>query len=145
MPFKNDIYISYHWKTQENVKPLYEMLTSQHFKTWMGIQSCNSKFLSLQTESAKAITSSRVVICCITRAFSESANCCREMAYAYLLKKPLIVLMFENLKMQELGKIRFFFTQEDKISLFNASEKAWSEALRIEMIKKIEKYYNWKL
>jgi hypothetical protein len=53
--------------------------------------------------------------------------------------------MFENLKMQELGKIRFFFTQEDKISLFNASEKAWSEALRIEMIKKIEKYYNWKL
>jgi len=50
---------------------------------------------------------SSVVLCCINKKYTESKNCVREITFADQISKPLEILMFEKLKVDETGEIGF--------------------------------------
>jgi hypothetical protein len=53
------------------------------------------------------IRNSSVVLCCITKKYTESKNCVREITFADQYSKPLEILMFERLNIDEIGEIGF--------------------------------------
>jgi len=53
------------------------------------------------------ISCSSVVLCCITKKYTESKNCVREITFADQISKPLEILMCEKLKVDEIGEIGF--------------------------------------
>ena len=56
------------------------------------------------------IRCSSVVLCCITKKYTESKNCVREITFADQISKPLEILMCEKLKVDEIGEIGFIIT-----------------------------------
>ena len=67
--------------------------------------------LFLKIGIIKGMQASTLVICCITKAYTDSPNCIREMNYAdATLKKPLEILMFEKLNIAEIGGVGFIIT-----------------------------------
>jgi hypothetical protein len=114
----NDLFISYQWGSQESVKNLYEFLKSKKYKTWMDINRLDAGGLGLNNQLSQAIKSSRVVICCITKAYDKSENCKLEINWAKQNKKPLIILMFEDVPVEQLDNVGFIITPLLRINLF---------------------------
>jgi hypothetical protein len=126
-----DVFLSYQWDIKDSVKMLYTQLTKTHgLRCWMddfemGSGSLNeSKFIYFECEGLlltyifdidfltqlgiiNGITNSSVVLCCITKKYTESKNCVREITFADQSSKPLEILMFERLKVNEIGEIGF--------------------------------------
>jgi len=53
---------------------------------------------------------SSVVLCCITKKYTESKNCVREITFADQISKPLEIIMWEKLKIDECGEIGFIIS-----------------------------------
>lgn len=61
-----DVFLSYQWDIQEHVMSLYKTLTEEYnLKVWMDRHEMGSNRLA--SELAKAITNSKVFLCCITQ------------------------------------------------------------------------------
>ena len=69
--FKNDIFLSYNHGIKNKVIELYDFLTSKGYTVWM-----DEKYMTagdnLRKEITTAIRESRIIICCITLAYSNS-------------------------------------------------------------------------
>jgi hypothetical protein len=103
---KFDVFISYNWDVKDSVKALYNELTRTYsLRVWMDEYELGQT--RLVDELSKAIHNSQVFLCCITKKYSESENCKDEIDYAKSLKKPMVVLMFDRLTMDELGGVGF--------------------------------------
>lgn len=103
---KFDVFISYNWDVKPAVQNLYrELTTNQHLKVWMDEHELGQSRLA--DELSSAIHSSKLFLCCITKKYSESENCKDELDYAKNLKKPMVILMFERISMEELGGVGF--------------------------------------
>lgn len=101
-----DIFISYNWDVKEKVKNLYNELTkNQNLKVWMDDYEIGPN--RLVDELSTAISNSKIFLCCITKKYSESENCKDEIDYAKVLKKNIIVLMFERVPITDLGGVGF--------------------------------------
>ena len=108
-----DIFISYNWKIKTQVKELYEILTKQlKFKVWLDDEQLNAGY-PLFSELAKAIDDSKVFICCLTTDYCKSKNCNREFKYADDSNKPIIILKIDNLKSNEITKIKITETNKE--------------------------------
>ena len=89
-----DIFLSYNWDHKAHVQKLFDKLSQLNLKVW--IDDKELAHTSLTAQLANGITKSRVFMCCISKKYSESENCKKELFYAILKKKPMIVLMFEH-------------------------------------------------
>ena len=97
-----DVFLSYNWKAKSYVRKLYAYLTNVHkLKVWIDDEQLFNNFLFEQLGTA--IVDSKCLVCCITKEYTESDNCQRELSYASALKKPIIVLMIENLQINEIN------------------------------------------
>ena len=134
-----DVFLSYNWKTKPYVRKLYAYLTNAHkLKVWIDDEQLFNNFLFEQL--GKAIKSSKCFVCCITNEYSESDNCQRELSYANALKKPIIVLMIENLHINEMNPgvgiligplLRFNVYKEISASnVFDSHGKILSDAVK---------------
>ena len=56
---------------------------------------------------ANGIKESQIFVCLITDAYHKSDICNREIEYATTLKKKMIVLMIEKLRIEDLGGVGF--------------------------------------
>lgn len=94
---------------------------------------------NLNENLAKAIKNSKAVICCITRAYDKSENCIQEINWAKLNKKPLIVLMFEDVDVTELESVGFIIAPLLRINLFEDKQviNSWNGPKFDELIKAI--------
>ena len=126
-----DVFISYNWNCGKLVERLYAKLTSLGISVWRDIINLNqtSEPLTLQLGfkfvfillvgqlhlrligrliyKANAISGCKIFMCLITSAYYKSRNCNLEIEYANTLKKKMIILMIENLRIEELGAIGF--------------------------------------
>ena len=68
---------------------------------------------------SEGIQASTVVICCVTKAYTESLNCKKEISYAETNKKPLVVLMLEKLDTNKIGAVGFIITPLVRQNVFN--------------------------
>ena len=85
--------------------------------------------LLLKIGIIEGIQDSSVVVCCITKAYTVSKNCIREITFADVtLQKPLEILMFENLDIAKIGGIGFIITPLVRHNVFNTSNllNEWS-------------------
>jgi len=97
-----DVFISYQWDVKESVRLLYTQLTKKHgLRCWMDDFKMGSGDKWKQVFFEYGIRNSSVVLCCITKKYTESKNCVREITFADQISKPLEIIMFERLEVGE--------------------------------------------
>ena len=116
---KFDLFLSYNWGIKEYVRQLYQKFTTNHnLKVWIDDEQLDNA--GLYEQICEGIKNSKCFVCCITKKYTESANCQREISYASNINKPLIVLMFENLAIADIsGSIGFIITPLLRFNIFN--------------------------
>ena len=102
-----DVFISYNWNCSKLVEQLYAKLTSLDIRVWRDVVNLNQTSEPLTLQLANAIQDCKIFMCLITTAYYKSRNCNLEIEYANTLKKKMIILMVENLRIEELGAIGF--------------------------------------
>ena len=65
-----------------------------NFTVWMDDKELDNS--DLDEQLANGIAKSRVFLCCVTKKYSQSDNCKKEITFATTKKKPMIILMFEH-------------------------------------------------
>jgi hypothetical protein len=94
---KRQLMISYCWEQQETVKQVYTKLkASQHFDIWLDIYDmaqCGGG--TLEAMSA-GVDQADILVVCVSRAYSQSANCRLEAEYAHTQNKPMIFVMMQE-------------------------------------------------
>jgi len=73
------------------------------------------------------IRNSSVILCCITRKYTESKNCKREIIFADQISKPIEILMFERLEIGSIGGIGFIIAPIVRHNLYKIPQifKDW--------------------
>jgi hypothetical protein len=90
-----EVFISYQWDKQPQIKAMYSKLTSLGYKCWMdNVQMGGGDVL--YDELYRGISGCRVVLSCVTSKYAESKNCRREINLADLLDKPIIPLKLDS-------------------------------------------------
>ena len=56
-------------------------------------------------KTVTAIKKAKMFVCCITKSYLQSSICQKEFKYAYKLRKNIMVLFLENIKMNEICMI----------------------------------------
>lgn len=133
-----DLFLSYQWNIKENVQSLHDYLSSLNYTVIMDDHTFSANS-DLSIQITQAVKNSRAVICCITKAYDTSKNCRREISLANDYNKPLIVLMFEDLKITDLEFVGFYITSILRINLFEDPQvtQSWQGPKSDEIIKAI--------
>jgi len=101
-----DVFISYNWEIKDQVKKLYQVLTSLNYKVWMDQTDLNAGSSPLTVELALAIKNSKVILSCLTKDYCKSYNCNSEVEYASAKKKQIITLMIERIDTTKIDEIQ---------------------------------------
>ena len=88
--------ISYSWKQKSAVKMISQYLSDSGLNVWSDDKEMSG---NIYDAMAVGIERSKVIILCISKAYDESANCCRERDWAADLNKPIIPLVMEEFDM----------------------------------------------
>ena len=102
---KNDVFISYNWGHKQQVKEFHDKLAASGLSAWRDEKELLNNELPLSGQLASAIKKSKLFLCFISKKYSQSHNCILEIEYANTLRKKILVLMLENLKMEELDGV----------------------------------------
>ena len=120
-----DIFISYQWASKPLVEKIHEKLVVTEYDVWRDDEQLTGNDLNEQL--INGIQNSACIVCFITKKYSESENCKREISYASSLKKQMLIVMLENVSIKDLGSIGFiinpltrfnFYKEEDLKNLF---------------------------
>lgn len=90
------VFISYQWDIQDKVLKLKKKLEAKSITCWMD----TGKMMGgddLKKEIDKGIRGCKIVVSCVTKAYSESNACQQEVSLADVLKKPILPVLFESL------------------------------------------------
>ena len=101
-----DVFISYNHLIKQQVKQLYQVLTSLNYKVWLDERELNAGSSPLTAELALAIKNSKVILSCITTDYCKSYNCNLEVEYASAKKKQMIALMIERIDPTSIDEIQ---------------------------------------
>ncbi|KAI8494361.1 hypothetical protein Bbelb_281210, partial [Branchiostoma belcheri] len=105
-----EVFLSYQWGHQPQVKALYSQLTSQGFTCWMDIQQMGGGD-ALYGKIDKGIRNAKVVVSCVTPKYTLSANCRREVSLADALRKPIVPLLLQDTSWPPEGPMSMAFTE----------------------------------
>jgi hypothetical protein len=133
-----DIFLSYQWNIKEQVLKLEEITEQNDFTIWRDDMKTEGGD-SLPAEIQNGILNSKIFIPCITKGYSLSEMCIKELSYAIDTKKLIIPLIFDDSKISELNTIGFLLTGVKYISI---SEENWIEKLNKAIKKKLLEYAN---
>ena len=111
-----DVFLSYNWDVKVQVKNLYKELKNQNMSVWMDEFEMGQH--RLVDELSKAIHDSTVFVSCITKKYCDSENCKDEVDYAKNLKKPMVILMFERLNIDDLGGVGFIICPKVRFNCY---------------------------
>jgi hypothetical protein len=101
-----DLFLSYNWSIQDQVKRLDLNLTQAGFKVWRDEKYLNTDSQPLKSQIADAIAKSKIIICCLTEAYCKSHVCNQDISFADNLAKPLVILMIQNLVIRKIHEYR---------------------------------------
>ena len=104
---QNDVFISYNWNIKDQVRQLYDILTNEFkYKVWLDEKKLNAGNRPLTVELAHAIKNSKVILSCVTKEYCKSYNCNLELEYSSASKKPVVVLMVDELDTTKIDEIQ---------------------------------------
>lgn len=129
-----DIFLSYNWSSKVIAQSFFTKLTKEHkLKVWMDDSQLDNRLLYEQL--CEGINKSRLFLCLITKKYSESDNCIKEINFASLKKMPLIVVMLENLNISQIGSVGFIIAPVIRYNFYD--ENLFSSKSYNSMIKSI--------
>ncbi|KAL4227940.1 hypothetical protein ACF0H5_013379 [Mactra antiquata] len=137
-----ELFLSYQWGRQVQVKALYDRLTGLGYTVWMDIFQMGGGD-SLYDKIDRGIRGCKVVISCVTPKYALSANCRREISLADALKKPIIPLLLEQMKWPPEGPMSMVFTEVLYVNMYRDPDiqKSWSGKNFDEFISKVNEHF----
>ncbi|KAJ3114927.1 hypothetical protein HK098_007128, partial [Nowakowskiella sp. JEL0407] len=88
-----DVMLSYCWTNQLNVLRISDALKAKGFSVWIDVDYMTS---SVYGSMHQAVSSSKVIIPCLSPGYVNSANCERELSYAADKKKRIVPIRLQN-------------------------------------------------
>ncbi len=119
-----DVFISYNWSIKSEILQLSTKLVESNFKVWEDGTDLNNKNSAFTEQLAEAIKNSKLFLCCLNKNYCESRNCTREFNYANDIGKPMIILLIENLKKEEMDGMGFMIHDKFRINCYK-NPKTW--------------------
>ncbi|XP_028392697.1 uncharacterized protein LOC114517237 [Dendronephthya gigantea] len=89
------VFISYQWNIQDEILKLKKKLESKNITCWMDTDTMMGGD-DLKKEIDRGIRGCKIVVSCVTEAYSKSDACQQEVALAGVLKKPILPVLFES-------------------------------------------------
>ena len=93
LPDGKHAFLSYQWDVQEQVKTIKEMLNRRKVKCWMDIDGGMKS--DIYDSMAEGVQGAACVICFMTQAYQDSANCKLELKFAQQSGVPIIPVMMQ--------------------------------------------------
>uniref|UniRef100_A0A1I8GFV8 Death domain-containing protein n=1 Tax=Macrostomum lignano TaxID=282301 RepID=A0A1I8GFV8_9PLAT len=118
-----NVFLSYQWGHQAEVKMLKQHLEKAGYRCWMDIGQMGGGDKLFSAIDA-GIRSAKVVIACVTDKYSKSDNCRRELNLSVSLNKHLIPVQLERVSWPPEGAMGPLLTEYLYIRLFDRSGKA---------------------
>ena len=132
------VFVSYAWGAEEppgsGARPLQQRAhrivaairaRAPHLEVWLDVERMGSQAQGgggLSTAMAKGIDASAVVVCCMSEAYSRSANCKSEFIYAINKHKPIL---YANVG--EPGWVPYSLTGDEAWMLLRLEDKLWAD------------------
>ena len=118
---KIDLYLSYHLKSTELVKSLYNILYfDKNYEIFMNAVNSNKSNLE---QINKYLSDSKCILCFITKKYSENENCKNEINYARDNKIPIIILMLEKQSTKNLGELGSILSSLTRYYFYDKCQK----------------------
>ena len=132
------IFLSYQWSKQPQVKTLYQRLTSKGYTVWMDVYQMGGGD-SLYEKIDKGIRGCKVLVSCVTKKYTLSANCRREVSLADALMTPIIPLLLEQTEWPPDGPMRNTFAESDYFNCYKdvSPENTWKMEIIDQLISTI--------
>lgn len=93
---ETDIFISYQWDKQREIKQLFGKLSNElGLKCWLDINEMGGGD-SLYEKIDSGLRNTSVMIACVTLKYALSANCRKEMALAASINKPIVPIVLDE-------------------------------------------------
>ena len=128
---KKDLFISYEWGSKEIVSQIANSLEEIYkYKVWI---DRNQIFpgLNLHENIQKGINNSEIILAFVTKRYCESQNCQLEIQYANRIKKKIIYIVLEKLKVDELPNGMGVLLAENLC--FNVYSEPWTHRMLDEL------------
>lgn len=93
LPDSKHAFLSYQWDVQENVKEIKGLLNERGVKCWMDIDG--GMKADMYDSMAEGVAGAACVICFMTQAYQDSANCKLELKFAQQSGVPIIPVMMQ--------------------------------------------------
>ncbi|KAK3097094.1 hypothetical protein FSP39_006291 [Pinctada imbricata] len=109
-PEPPEIFLSYQWGHQNEVKLIQRHLERAGYKCWMDIGQMgggDKLFEKIDT----GIRAAKIIICCVTEKYAKSPNCNREVNLSVNLGKPIIPLLVEKMSWPPKGSMGPIFSE----------------------------------
>ncbi|XP_069138538.1 uncharacterized protein [Argopecten irradians] len=136
-----DVFLSYQWGKQKEIKQLYRRLNQLGYSCWMDIYQMGGGD-SLYDKIDRGVRGCKVVLNCVTTKYTLSANCRREVSLADSLKKPMVPLLLEKIDWPPAGPMSMVFTQLLFINFYRDPnvQMTWDGSKFDELHGKIQEY-----
>ncbi len=132
------IFVSYAHRNKEKVFPMIRTLQQDGYRIWF------DEGIDPGTEWADNIalhlSSARFFIACMSGEYLESTNCSDELAYARVLKLPILLIYLEPLQLEDANKMRYEDCPSVACDLLSDAEsfcKAVAQAENIQICREI--------
>ncbi|XP_033108907.1 uncharacterized protein LOC117110328 isoform X2 [Anneissia japonica] len=135
-----DVFISYQWDHQPQIKKLYQRLTDLGYSCWLDIKQMGGGD-PLYSKIDKGLRKAKVVISCVTPKYSLSANCRREVSLSDALRRPIIPILLQQMTWPPEGPMSMTFTQLLYIDFTKeSSQKNFDDGKFDELVEKISEH-----
>ncbi|XP_071798990.1 uncharacterized protein [Asterias amurensis] len=134
------VFISYQWDKQTEIKRLYSRLTSLGLSCWLDILQMGGGD-PLYSKIDKGIRNAKVVISSVTPKYALSANCRREVSLSDALRKPVIPILMEQMTWPPEGPMSMPFAQLLYIDFTKEStQKEFTDNKFDELLEKLKEH-----
>merc|ERR1719272_2517835 len=93
LPDGKHAFLSYQWDVQEQVKAIKTLLNERNVKCWMDIDGGMKS--NIYDSMAEGLQGAACVVCFMTQAYQDSANCKLELQFAQQSGVPIIPVMMQ--------------------------------------------------
>ena len=123
-----DIMVSYNWETgKECADALYNFLTESGYNVWIDEEYIGC---DLESEMAKAVANSNIILLLISEKYEKSYNCIREYTHANTCRKVMIPIQVENYLPHVSSKLALIISGKIYYKLYEDKERNMKKILK---------------